>query len=264
MRPISLEGRLFFYSETGTEGGYWAFQDSNYISLVSPSFGVTNDRKVWDTNNQNRFGLSSNAEVRLNQEWLPIPDPIIGDADYLASSLYRGEEKGDLFADKRLMERYNFKIKYTAQRLNETYGANNWRLEGGLSNVILKDGTQLHFGSTPTTEPSRPYGIPQSGITRVTVKWDDGTIEYQRRSDTILVEQWDYKGLHVLKNGDRLRIIYPTEKSVAWDGVIELKQVNLFTEHANGLWIHADQIGISREVWANYFFNNFPAQLQKD
>jgi len=29
----SLEGKLHLYSETGTEGGYWAFQDFQYITL---------------------------------------------------------------------------------------------------------------------------------------------------------------------------------------------------------------------------------------
>lgn len=28
----ALTGVCFFFSETGTEGGYWAFQDSKYIS----------------------------------------------------------------------------------------------------------------------------------------------------------------------------------------------------------------------------------------
>jgi len=29
--PEKIEGQCFFYSETGTEGGYWAFQDRKYI-----------------------------------------------------------------------------------------------------------------------------------------------------------------------------------------------------------------------------------------
>lgn len=257
-----LEGKLFLYSETGTEGGYWAFQDNKHISLKAPSFGVANKRKVRDINNPNRLGLTSDCEVYLNQEWLPFHDPIIKDPDYLVSSLYCGEEKGDLSADKRLMERYNFKIKYAAQRLDEKYGANNWKIEGGLLKVILNDGTHLHFGSTPTTEPDRPYGISQNDLTRVTVTWDDGTIEYQRKSDTLLVEAWDYKGLHILKDGDKLKISHPTEKVLVWDGVIELKPLGLFTEHADGMWIHADQKGISRNEWSKFFFDNFSALLQ--
>lgn len=259
-----LEGKLFLYSETGTEGGYWAFQDNNYISLVPPSFGVSNESKVWDINTRDRSGLTSDCEIYLNQEWLPFPDPLNNDPDYQISSLYCGEVKGDLSADKRLMNRYKFKIKYAAQRLDEIYGINNWKLEGGLSNVILKDGTHLSFGVTPSSEPNRPYGIPQNGLTMVTVEWDDGTIEYQRKSDTLLVEQWDYKGLHILKNGDKLKIVHPIEKSLIWYGVIELKPHKLFTEQANGMWIHADQKRISREEWSKFFFLNFPAQLKLD
>ena len=29
----TLRGVLEFYSETGTEGGYWAFQDEKFIGL---------------------------------------------------------------------------------------------------------------------------------------------------------------------------------------------------------------------------------------
>ena len=32
----TLEGILHFHSETGTEGGYWAFQDSKYIQENVP------------------------------------------------------------------------------------------------------------------------------------------------------------------------------------------------------------------------------------
>lgn len=257
-----LKGRLTFYSETGTEGGYWAFQEENYISLNSPTFGVPNGEKVFDINDNSRKGLTSNAEVLLNEIWLPFPDPINNDPDYLISSLYCGEGKGDLTADKRLMERYQFKIKYARERLDEEYGVNNWRIEGGLSNIILKDGTCIHFGCTPSTIPNRPYGIPQNGLTRVTVVWDNGQVDYERKSDTLLVERFDYKGLHILKNGDELKIMHPTENRIVWQGIIDLKKYAVFKEHANGAWIHADQKGNSREEWSRYFFDSFPAELQ--
>ena len=261
MEDKVIKGRLTFYSETGTEGGYWAFQDENYISLVSPTFGVSNGEKVFDIKDKKIKGLTSNAEVFLNEIWLPFPDPINKDPDYLISSLYRGEEKSDLSADKRLMERYQFKIKYARERLDEEYGGNNWRIEGGLSNVILKDGTCLHVGCTPSTIPDRPYGIPQNGFTRVTVEWDNGQIEDRRKSDTLLVERFDYKGLHILKNVDKLKITHPTENRIVWQGIINLDQYPVFKEHANGAWIHADQKGNSREEWSKYFFDSFTAEL---
>ena len=259
-----LRGKLILYSETGTEGGYWAFQDNNFISLILPSFGVGNNTNVWDINNKNKIGYTSNAEVYLDNEWLAFPDPICKDPDFEISSLYRGETNGDLSADKRLSEKYNFKIKYAVQRLNETYGENNWSIDRKFPNVVLKNGTHLHIGETPITAPNRPYGIPQNGVTRVTVEWNDGTIEHHRKSDSLLVENWDYKGLYILKDGDYLRIFHPTKKDVVWEGNIELKQLTLFSETANDMWIHADQKGILREEWSKYFFGNYIAELRKN
>lgn len=160
------------------------------------------------------------------------------------------------------MEKYQFKIKYARERLDEEYGVNNWRIEGSLSNVILNDGTCVHFGCIPATIPDRPYGIPQNGLTRVTVVWNDGQVEYERKSDTLLVERFDYNGLHILKNGDVLKIIHPTEDRIVWQGIINLKKNPVFKENANGAWIHTDQIDSSREEWARYFFDSFPAELQ--
>ena len=70
------------------------------------------------------------------------------------------------------------------------------------------------------------------------------------------------EGLHILKDGDELTIYNREnpEKQV-WDGVISLQQYGLFTEHAHGWWIHADQIGIERETWARWFLREHPARL---
>lgn len=203
---MKLEGRLCFYSETGTEGGYWAFQESKHINLIAPTFGVSNEQTVYDNQNTSRHGIASNSEILLNGGWLPLPDPITNDPDYQISSLYKGEEQGDLSADERLMDKYNFQIKYAEERLNENFGMGNWKIEGSLSNVILKDGSRVHFGDSPSSEPSRPYGLPQNSITRATITWEDGVSEKNRKSDTLLIEQWDYNGLHIPENGDEIRI----------------------------------------------------------
>ena len=73
---------------------------------------------------------------------------------------------------------------------------------------------------------------------------------------------WDYKGLHILKSGDRLTI-YPKDnpEEIVWQGNIKLREYPLFTEDALGLWIHADQEGIDRETWARWFFDEYPAEL---
>jgi len=74
--------------------------------------------------------------------------------------------------------------------------------------------------------------------------------------------RWSYEGLHILEDGDNLTIYNPDNKAeVVWSGVIALKQHPLFTESASGLWIHADQAGIDRDVWAEYFFKEYPAKL---
>ena len=77
-------------------------------------------------------------------------------------------------------------------------------------------------------------------------------------------EKWSYAGLHVLENGDEL-IIYSKEvpNQIVWSGRIELIQHPLFTESAHGMWIHTDQKGIDREIWARWFIEGYPAKLIK-
>lgn len=71
-----------------------------------------------------------------------------------------------------------------------------------------------------------------------------------------------YDRLHILKDGDHLTIFSKDNpKEVVWSGIISLAPHPLFTENASGFWIHADQKNIDREVWANYFFKEFPAEL---
>lgn len=228
MTGIKFEGKLVCYSETGMEGGYLSFQDISFITLSTPVFGVTNDRKVFDKNDKNRYGLSSNTEVLLDNTWLPFPDPICHDQDYRNSSLFRGEQLGDLNADKRLSEKYHFKIKYR------------------------DDGT-------PSTTPSRPYGIPQNGKTRVTVNWNDGSIQHKVLSDDLLIEQWDYKGLHFLKNGDILKIIDPTMKSYICEGQVDKIPLIIFSQTQSG---HFELIEKPNNCdWELYFTKNYLAQI---
>jgi hypothetical protein len=78
-------------------------------------------------------------------------------------------------------------------------------------------------------------------------------------------DSWSYEGLYILENGDHLTIFSPDNPSqVVWSGTISLKSHKLFSEHASGFWIHHDQEGIDREVWANFFFKEHTAQLIKN
>lgn len=44
----SLEGVLHFFTETGTEGGYWAFQDLKYITKNTTRFACEKCGCYWD------------------------------------------------------------------------------------------------------------------------------------------------------------------------------------------------------------------------
>lgn len=76
-------------------------------------------------------------------------------------------------------------------------------------------------------------------------------------------ESWSYEGLHILEDGDRLTIFDKQDpKKIVWEGVIQLRQHELFTEAtSNGMWIHADQEGVERAVWEKFFLEHYPAKL---
>lgn len=75
--------------------------------------------------------------------------------------------------------------------------------------------------------------------------------------------QWSYEGLNVLTDGDYLEIRHPETDNLVWSGTIALHHHKLFTEDAEGLWIHADQDGISRDDWSQFFFEEYKARLWK-
>jgi hypothetical protein len=49
MANETLRGILFFYSETGTEGGYWTFQDERFIKPNTTRMGCVVCGAYWDT-----------------------------------------------------------------------------------------------------------------------------------------------------------------------------------------------------------------------
>jgi len=49
----TYQGVLTFHSETGTEGGFWAFQDEKFMGLdAGQQFSCTRCHRVWDKNAQ--------------------------------------------------------------------------------------------------------------------------------------------------------------------------------------------------------------------
>lgn len=93
---------------------------------------------VYDKNNPKRKGkILKNIEILKDGLSLPYPDPMTNDPDYYASSLFCGENRGNREADKRLMKKYGFKIKYAAERMNERHGKNGLRKEIDISIVVI-------------------------------------------------------------------------------------------------------------------------------
>ncbi|WJJ96571.1 hypothetical protein [Algibacter luteus] len=258
-----LKGKLTTYSEQGMEGGVLCFQDVSHIKLtdINSPFGLYENRKVWDKEDTKKIGIITNIELLIEGEWKSYIDPITKDEDYKISSLYCGELKGDLNADKRLAEKYNFTIKYSIERLNESYGLGNWKIDGKLPNVILKDGTKVHFGDSPSTFPKRPYGIPKDAETRVSVEWDDGTKENKKLTKELLIEIWDFKGLHQLKETDFLKIFSISREKVIYEGLISEIPLRLFSHTFTG---HFDQISNGdKKEWETYFTEKYNAELQR-
>jgi hypothetical protein len=166
-----MKGVVHFYSETGTEGGYWAFQDEAYIGLENPE--------------------------------------------------ERCEECG-------IMRSYFERTKEEKSTLMATHTR---PLSSALEEEEWKTPEECEKGNHIWV-PLFPNGM------------------------------WSYEGLHVLGDRDRLTIFSKENpEEVVWSGEIALVQHELFTEDARGMWIHADQAGIERETWSQWFFAENPAEL---
>jgi len=183
MKKKLFEGKLNTFSEMGMEGGYLSIQNEKYINLKKPNFGITDNVKVWDIKDTSKFGKTSNSEIYLDKSWLPLPDPIIKDPDFKKSSLNPYNAIGDIDCDQIIEKKYNLKIKYVNDILDEKFGINNWKFKSkGKTEIILKNKETILIGYSPVSVPVRPYEIKEGSLTRVTVAWHDGTTEYKRKS----------------------------------------------------------------------------------
>lgn len=74
--------------------------------------------------------------------------------------------------------------------------------------------------------------------------------------------QYAYEGLHILENGNELTIFdLENSNEIVWQGTIALRTFGSFCKEIDGCWIRAEQIDAPRLHWAEWFFNEYPAQL---
>lgn len=269
LSDTTLHGILEFHSETGTEGGYWAFMDGRFINnLGIKAWQLYEGSQIMDAFNPERKGkVKGNVEVFLNDGWLPYPDPIMDDPDYEISSLSVGQKIGDKEADKRLSEKYGLKLKYLKEEMDEEFGKGKWQIKEDehLGKYAVADAKPNHsypLSNPPRREPFRPYGVKGDEISKFDVEWEDGTTE-RRESNTVLTEQWDYDGLYFLSPGDKLTIFDKDDSNkVLWEGFIALTKFTVFSDHVHGMWIHNRQKGVDMDQWGLWFMQGNPAQVQ--
>lgn len=108
----------------------------------------------------------------------------------------------------------------------------------------------LHFWSETGTEGGYWAFQDKNFIFPPTEKWPH--------------ERWSYEGLHVLEDGDILTIFSKEDATkIVSTGAIKLRNYEVFTESAFGMWVHCDQEGVEREKWAHWFMEGYPAKLTK-
>ncbi len=258
MKEKQLKGKLHLHSEQGMEGGYLSLIDIKFIDFKVPIHGLQENRKVYDSKYGLRNGITSNPEMLLKGSWIPLRDPMLDDPDYRISSLWLGEERGDFEADKRLMKKYRFKLFYTEDKANQTYGVGNWKFTKPYSEIQLNSGEIIMMGGTPESSPSRPYSIPTSDLVRVTVEWSDGTIEEKRLSNSLYIESWSYEGLHRLNEDDFIKVLEPSSEEIICQGIVNKIPLRIFSQTLEG---HFNQDTLN---WRNFFRQGYIAEVIRE
>lgn len=144
-----------------------------------------------------------------------------------------------------------------------TYYRPGWE-ENGTTYIGGYFGSYVPRDDLPTTFGDEPEGSFNDEFTKAQNAkarecYDNGHGEWESLYPN---GTWSPHGLHILRDGDVLTIYNPDNpEEVVWEGTIQLVQYPLFTEHAGGMWIHADQVGVPREEWATYFFVEYPCKL---
>lgn len=82
----------------------------------------------------------------------------------------------------------------------------------------------------------------------------------------------DYQSLHILKNGDYLKV-FDSNNQVHWEGEIQLEYERNYRSFPMnpqygqqallGCWIHGLQNNLEPEFWGKMFFNKMKAELTR-
>lgn len=258
-----IKGKLYSYSEQGMEGGYLGIVDENFISLSIAKTILNDNQKVYDCKNPLREGITSDTEIFVNNAWVSIKDPkitdpILNDTDYKISSLYVGEEKGNKNADKRLMEKYHFKIIYKEEKADKLFGKGNWKFNKSKTQIISNEGKIMLLGGVPESIPHRPFSIPNAKKSSVTVHWKDGKIDKKRLSNTLLTEQIGLKGWHSLSKNDYIKVFDSTTNKVLCEGVVKKIPLQIFSATFEGHFTKKSQ------HWKPFFINEYKAEIHRN
>lgn len=259
MSSTSIPARLHVHYEQGMEGGYLSYQEESKITwqVAKAYSGIWVNRIVRSARNSDLQGVITNAEIFWNEKWVNYSDPILSDPDFKLSSLYKGEHQGDHSADQRLALKYSFKITYPSERLDAKFGKGNWKISKDLTRVTLENGSTLLYADQVQTFPRRPYGISQNTEMRVSVDWNNGTSEKNIQVHEVLVEIWDYKGLHQLKNRDHVTVFDHDSQNVIAEGHIRDFHLNIFSSTYKGFFEKANA------VWIEYFSENYRVVVRR-
>lgn len=74
-------------------------------------------------------------------------------------------------------------------------------------------------------------------------------------------ENWDYEGLHILKDGDHLTIFQKDEVLIRWKGVVHLEEMP-FEFGIFGWRTHSRELHTQDEIWAELFHTGYPSILE--
>lgn len=101
---MNKTGRLHFFSETGTEGGYYAFQDMESIDYVKSEWAIFKGRTVYDPDDPMRSGKVVESYTSAGSE---IKTSKIGDISFMTVEWQEGEQEQFRRSDSVLVEKWS-------------------------------------------------------------------------------------------------------------------------------------------------------------